>query len=71
MRAIRFVDVHAELEPSHLLRDNLKRPDGATLDPWNREKYLVWDFICPDTLAPSHLNRSSTAAGSAAVMTEG
>ena len=28
-------------------------------------------FTCPDTLAPSHLNRSSTAAGSAAVMAEG
>jgi hypothetical protein len=31
---------------------------------------LVWDFTCPDTLAPSHLNRSSTAAGSAAVTAE-
>jgi hypothetical protein len=71
VRAIRSVDVHAELEPPRLLRDDLKRPDGATLDPWNRGKYLVWDFTCPDTLAPSHLNRSSAAAGSAAVMAEG
>ena len=48
-----------------------KRPDGATLDPWHSGRYLVWDFTCPDTLAPSHLNRSSTAAGSAAVVAEG
>ena len=71
VRAIRSVDVHAELEPPRLLRDDLKRPDGATLDPWHRGKYLVWDFTCPDTLAPSHLNRSFTAAGSAAVEAEG
>ena len=70
VRAIRSVDVHAELEPSRLLRDDGKRPDGATLDPWHRGKYLVWDFTCPDTLAPSHLLRSSTAAGSAAVAAE-
>ena len=71
MRAIRSVDTHAELEPKRLLRDDQKRPDGATLDPWSRGKYLVWDFTCPDTLAPSHLNRSSTAARSAASTAEG
>jgi len=70
VRAIRSTDTHAELEPSRLLRDDNKRPDGATLDPWSRGKYLVWDFTCPDTLAPSHLPRSSTAAGSAAVAAE-
>jgi hypothetical protein len=32
---------------------------------------LVWDFTCPDTLAPSHLNLSSQAAGSAAERAEG
>ena len=31
---------------------------------------MVWDFTCPDTLAPSHLLRSSTAAGSAAEAAE-
>jgi hypothetical protein len=31
---------------------------------------LVWDFTCPDTLAPSHLNHSSQAAGSAAERAE-
>ena len=70
VRAIRSIDVHAELEPPRLLRSDGKRPDGATLDPWNRGQYLVWDFTCPDTLAPSHLNQSSLAAGSAAVKAE-
>ena len=64
------MDVHAELEPSRLLRGDGKRPDGATLDPWNRGQYLVWDFTCPDTLAPSHLNQSSLATGSAASAAE-
>ena len=69
-RAIRFVDVHAELEPSRLLRDDGKRHDGVTFDPWHRGRYQVWDFTCPDTLAPSHLFHSSTATGSAAVAAE-
>ena len=53
-----------------LLRTDGKRPDGATLDPWNRGEYLVWDFTSLDTLAPSHLNQSTLAAGSAAVKAE-
>ena len=70
VRSIRSVDVHAELEPSRLLRGDGKRPDGATLDPWKRGQYLVWDFTCPDTLAPSHLDQSSLATGSAASSAE-
>ena len=30
----------------------------------------MWDFTCPDTLAPSHLSQSALAAGSAAVRAE-
>jgi len=70
VRAIRSVDVHAELEPSRLLRGDGKRPDGATLDPWNRGQYLLWDFTCLDTLAPSHLNQFSLVTGSAASAAE-
>ena len=73
LRAIRSVGVHAELEPPRLLRGDGKRPDGASLDPWHSGisgQYLVWDFTCPDTLAPSHLNQSSLAAGSAASRAE-
>ena len=49
VRAVRAVEVHAELEPPRLLRGDGKRPDGATLDPWSGGRYLVWDFTCPDT----------------------
>ena len=70
LRAIRSVPIHAELEPRLLLNDDGKRPDGATLDPWAAGRYLVWDFTCPDTLAPSHLSISSSEAGRAAQQAE-
>ena len=63
VRAIRSAEFHAELEPTRLLRQDGKRPDGATLDPWARGQYLIWDFTCPDTLAPSHLNQSQQRQG--------
>ena len=31
---------------------------------------MVWDFTCPDTLAPSHVNQTSLAAEAAAVAAE-
>src|SRR5206468_299886 len=70
LRAIRALKVHAELEPPRLLRSDGKRPDGVTLDPWHSGRYLVWDFTCPDTLAPSHVRNSSQVAGSAAEAAE-
>jgi len=66
VRAIRAVHVQAELEPHSLLRDDGRRPDGATLDPWSIGSYLVWDFTCPDTVAPSHVRESAITVGSAA-----
>jgi hypothetical protein len=70
LRAIRSTNIHAELEPPRLLRGDGKRPDGATLDPWTSGRYLIWDFTCPDTVAPSHLPRSSREAGAPAVSAE-
>src|SRR5688572_33328927 len=67
VRVFRAADVHAELEPHLLLRDDGKRPDGATLDPWSRGRPLAWDFTCPDTLAQSHVAQSAVGAGSAAL----
>ena len=34
--------------------------------PWKQGRCLVWDVTCPDTLAPSHLNRAVTGAGAVA-----
>ena len=65
-RAFRSLKIPVELEPVRLLRGDGKRPDGATLIPFSQGKCLVWDFTCPDTLAPSHLSQSSIASGSAA-----
>ena len=70
VRAIRASDVQAELEPHSLLQGCDKRPDGATLDPWRQGKFLVWDFTCPDTLAPSHVAQSASTVGSAACKAE-
>jgi hypothetical protein len=53
-------------EPSGLLRDDGKRPDGCTLVPWSNGKCLAWDATAPDTLASSHLPNTSTQAGGAA-----
>ena len=43
------------LEPTGLSRSDGKRPDGFTLVPWKSGRLLVWDAICSDTFAPSHL----------------
>ena len=69
VRSIRAADVHAELEP-HLFRDDGKRPDGTTVEPWRMGKFLAWDFTCPDSLAPSHVAQSASFAGSAAASAE-
>ena len=69
-RAFRSANTPATLEPCGLLRGDEKRPDGVTMTPWSKGRSLVWDFTCPDTLAPSHVRQSSLAAGTAAVEAE-
>ena len=70
VRAFRAADVQAELEPRLLLRDDGKRPDGATLVAWSNGRSLAWNFTCPDTLAQSHVAQSASAVGSAALKAE-
>jgi len=65
-RAFASADVPTLLEPLGLLMGDGKRPDVFTLLPWAKRRCLLWDFTCPDTLAPSHINKSSLAKGSAA-----
>ena len=51
LKSVRSLHIHAELESPRLLRDDGKRPDGASVDPWSGGRYLVWDFTCADTVA--------------------
>ncbi len=37
-----------------------------TTMPWCQGKFLLWDYTCPDTLAPSYINRAVTHAGAVA-----
>ena len=65
-RALNLANFPAMLEPSGIVREDNKWPDGMTNVAWSHGRHLVWDFTCPDTLAPSHLRSTATEAGSAA-----
>ena len=52
-RAVKKAQVPACKEPVGLFRIDAKRPDGATLVPWAREKPMAWDVTVPDTYAVS------------------
>jgi len=62
-RALQSAEIPSRLEPRSLVRQDDKRPDGLTLVPWSNGRCLAWDFTCPDTLAPSHLNSAVTGHG--------
>jgi len=51
-------------------RPNGKRPDVVTLIPWFKGRSLLWDFTCTNTLAPSHITKTSKAVESAAMEAE-
>jgi hypothetical protein len=65
-RALSRADIPAVKEPAGLLRSDGKRPDGLTQIPWQGGRCLTWDVTVTDTLAPSYLDATSTAAGAAA-----
>jgi len=46
-----------------MFRSDGKRADGMSLTPWKNGRPCVWDFTCPDTLAPSPLDNSAVRAG--------
>ena len=58
--------IQATKEPNGLTRTDGRRPDGVTMIPWSHGRCLTWDVTVPDTLAASHLDRTSLAAGAAA-----
>jgi len=65
-RVFRLTETPVALEPSGLFRGDGKCPDGVMLVPWSHGRCLLWDFLCPDTLAPSHLLKTCIAAGAVA-----
>ena len=64
-RAVKHAKVPAHKEPTDLVLQNGKRPDGATLIPWSRGKALAWDVTIPDTYTMSHIQSTCVDFGSA------
>ena len=54
LRILKSAGVPNVLEPAGLSRSDGKRPDGLTMVPWARGKYLLWDATCCHRLAPSY-----------------
>lgn len=65
-RALVKADVPSSKEPPGLIRNDGKRPDGATLVPWARGKYIAWDATTVHTCAASYIHLTSVAPGGAA-----
>ena len=59
-------DIPSSKEPPGLIRCDGKRPDGATLVPWARGKYVAWDATTIHTCAVSYIHLTSTMPGGAA-----
>jgi hypothetical protein len=57
--------ITARLEPNSLGHNN-KRPHGVSTMPWSRGRCPAWDFTCPDTVVPSHLDKAVTGPGNVA-----
>ena len=64
-RAVKRAEIPAVKQPVGLMQDG-KRPDGATLIPWARDKHLAWDVTVPDTYVDSHIHDTAIQAGAAA-----
>lgn len=67
--AFQAAEIPAELEPRSLFSDG-KRPDGLTLVPWARGKYLAWDFTCVHRMALSYSNCAEQDGPAAASVAE-
>ena len=65
-RAFGSAGVPVKKEPSGLLLNDSKRPDGLTLIPWQSGKPLTWDVTVATTIADSYVTQSATSAGAAA-----
>jgi len=62
-RALCKANVPSAKEPSGLVRDDGKRPDGSTLIPWLAGKAMAWDVTVVNTLAESYVTISASPCG--------
>ena len=58
------------MEPTGLLRNDGRRPDGVTMLPWSRGRSLAWDLTCVHRLAASHLSKGRQEGSSVATAKE-
>ena len=69
-RTLSTAGVPAQLEPSGICWSDGKRPDGAMIISWSCGRALVWDAMCLDTFAPSHVTLATSEAGAVANQAE-
>ena len=58
-RSIKRAQIPTHKEPTGLVSQEGKRPDGVTMIPWASGKPLAWDVTVPDTYAESHIISTS------------
>ena len=58
--------IPSKLDPSGLQYEKRTRPDGMTQFAWKNGKCMAWDVTCVDTLAKSHIRKTTSVAGAAA-----
>ena len=63
--ALRRADTPSVKEPSGLLPGEDKHRDELTLVPWQGGRFLAWDTMVVDTLAPFYVAISAQVTGSA------
>ena len=68
--AFAAIKIPTVLEPSGLFRDDGKRPDGMTVTPFQKGKYVVWDATCIDRSAASYRAIASGEGPAAARLAE-
>jgi len=60
--------IPASKEPSGLVRQDGKWPNGLTLMTWQGGKSLAWDVTVGSTVAQSYVDRAATSVGVVAEM---
>ena len=55
--------VPSVLEPVGDCREDVKKPDGMTLIPWEEGHSILWNFVSCNTVAQSHRTRAERGPG--------